>query len=239
MILVLVVVERSINIVVENRMKINNKIIEEIEKIAKTYFVDASSCHDWTHVERVHNLAVKIGKKEGANMNIVKVSAYLHDIGRKEEMCEKGKICHAEVGSKLAEEILIKFNLDEDVVKNIKHCILTHRYRNNHKPETIEAKVLFDADKLDSIGAVGVARDFLFAGSHRGLLYVGNEKQVAKNAKDYAYTKKDTALLEYYYKLRKVKASILTKAGKEIAKERHEYMADFFKRFDLEVKGKL
>jgi uncharacterized protein len=220
-------------------MKIDNKIIEEIKKTAEGYFVDASSCHDWTHVERVHNLAVKIAKKEKADIGIVKIAAYLHDIGRKEEMDKKGKVCHAEIGSELVEGILAKYNLGKEIVENIKHCILTHRYRNNYKPETIEAKVLFDADKLDSIGAVGVARDFLFAGFYGGLLYVGNEKEVAENAEDYAYTKKDTALLEYYYKLRKVKANILTKAGKEIAKERHEYMADFFKRFDLEVKGKL
>ena len=219
--------------------KIDNKTIEEIKKIAEGYFIDASSCHDWTHVERVHNLAVKIAKEEGANIGIVKIATYLHDIGRKEEMDKKGKVCHAEIGFELAEGILSKYNLDEEIVKNIRHCILTHRYRNNHKPETIEAKVLFDADKLDSIGAMGVARDFLFAGFYGGLLYVGNEKKVAENAKDYAYTKKDTALLEYYYKLRKVRASIITKAGKVIAKERHEYMADFFKRFDLEVKGKL
>ncbi len=220
-------------------MKINDKIIEEIKNIAQGYFIGASGCHDWNHVDRVYNLAIKIGKKEGANMDIIKIATYLHDIGRKEEMKCKGNFCHAERGSELAEEILQKFNLDKDIIKSVKHCILTHRYRNNHKPETIEAKVLFDADKLDSIGAVGIARDFLFAGNHGGLLYVGNEKQVAEKADDYAYTNKDTALLEYYYKLRKVKAGMLTKAGKEIAKERHEYMADFFKRFELEVKGKL
>jgi len=232
-------VGRNISIVAGSNMKINNKIIEEIKKIAKGYFVGASSCHDWTHIERVYNLAIKIAKKEGANIDIVKASVYLHDIGRKEEMNKKGKICHAEIGSKLAEQILSKFNLNDDIIENIKHCILSHRYRNDCKPETIEAKVLFDADKLDSIGAVGVARDFLFAGYYGGLLYVGNEKQVAENARDYAYTKKDTALLEYYYKLRKVKSGMLTKTGKEIAEDRHEYMANFFKRFDLEVKGKL
>lgn len=220
-------------------MKINNKIIEEIEKTAKTYFVNASSCHDWTHVERVHNLAIRIAKKERADMGIVRIATYLHDIGRKEETDKKGKICHAEIGFELSEKILSKYNLDKEIIENIRHCILTHRYRNNHKPETIEAKVLFDADKLDSIGAVGVARDFFFAGYHGGLLYVGNEKQLAETAKDYAYTEKDTALLEYYYKLRKVKASILTKAGKEIAKERHDYIIEFFKRFELEIKGKL
>lgn len=219
-------------------MKINSKIIKEIEEKAKSFFVDASGCHDWGHVERVYKLAVKIGKKEGADMNIVKLATYLHDIGRKEEMDGGGKVCHAEKGAELAGIILSSYDLDKEIIENIKHCILSHRYRNEHKPKTIEAKVLFDADKLDSIGAVGVARDFLFAGylgaTH---LYTGNEKKNLKNAKDYAYTKEDTALLEYYYKLKKVKSQILTKTGKKIAEERHAYMVDFFKRFDLEVKG--
>ncbi|MCK9445415.1 HD domain-containing protein [bacterium] len=220
-------------------MKVDNKIIEEIEKIAKSYFVGASSCHDWTHIERVYNLAVRIAKKEGANSDIVKIAAYLHDIGRKEEMESKGSFCHAKRGSELAGEILSKYNLDKAVVENIKHCILAHRSSDEYKPQTIEAKVLFDADKLDSIGAVGTARDFLFAGFLGSCLYTGNEKETMKNPKKYSYTKEDTAVLEYYYKLSKVKSEIITKTGKEIAKERHEYMADFFKRFELEVKGKL
>jgi uncharacterized protein len=218
-------------------MKINNKIIKQIERVAKEYFVGSSGCHDWTHVERVYNLAIKIAKKEGANINIVKIAAYLHDIGRKEEMEKGGKICHAEKGVKLAEKILLPYCLDKDTIENIKHCILSHRSRNNHKPQTIEAKVLFDADKLDSIGAVGIGRDFLFAGYLGAYLYTGKEKKTAKEAKKYAYTKEDTALLEYHFKLKKIRSEILTKTGKKIAEERHEYMEEFFKRFELEIKG--
>lgn len=220
-------------------MKIDNKIIKQIEEEAKGFFVEASGCHDWSHVERVYNLAVKIGKKEKANLDILKLAVYLHDIGRKEEMECKGRICHAEKGSELAEQILLKYNLDKEIVKNIKHCVLAHRYRNSHIPKTIEAKVLYDADKLDSIGAVGIGRDFFFAG-YAGCchcLYTGNEKKNIKNADAYQYTSEDSALLEYYYKLKKVKSKILTKAGKEIAEERHNFMQEFFKRFELEVKG--
>ncbi|MFA5013855.1 MAG: HD domain-containing protein [Candidatus Paceibacterota bacterium] len=221
-------------------MKINVKIIKEIETEAKKYFVNCSGCHDWTHVERVYKLAVRIAKKEKADMNIIKMAVYLHDIGRKEEMDSKGKICHAEKGVELAQEILAKYNLDKAVIENIKHCILSHRNKNNHDPKSIEAKVLFDADKLDSIGAVGVARDFLFAG-YAGCahLYTGNEKKLLKNARNYAYTEEDSALLEYYYSIKKIKSKILTKTGKEIAEERHKFMADFFKRFELEIKGVL
>lgn len=222
-------------------MKIPKEIIKKIEAKAKEFFVDASGCHDWTHVERVRNLALKIGKKEKADLSIVEAAAYLHDIGRKEEMDTKGKICHAEKGMKLAEEILSAYDLSKEIVENIKHCVLTHRYRNNHIPQTIEARVLYDADKLDSIGAVGIGRDFFFAG-YMGdckCLYTGNEKKNIKNAEKYEYTSEDSALLEYYYKLSKVKSKILTKAGKEIAEERHVYMKDFFKRFEKEIKGEL
>jgi uncharacterized protein len=220
-------------------MKISSKTIEAIKEEAKQYFKGASSCHDWTHVDRVYSLAVMIAKREKANIDIVKIAAYLHDIGRKEEMESKGSFCHAERGAELAGKILPKYDLDEKIIDNVKHCILAHRSDDKYIPQTIEAKVLFDADKLDSIGAVGVARDFLFAGFLGSCLYTGNEKKTMKDPKKYEYTEEDTAVLEYYYKLSKVKSEILTKTGKEIAKERDKYMAEFFKRFELEVKGKL
>ena len=155
-------------------------------------------------------------------------------------MQSRGKVDHAEKAVELAEKILVKYNLGKEVEENILHCILSHRYRNNHKPATIEAKILFDADKIDSIGAVGIGRDFLFAGSSgSNCLYTGNEKELVKRAREFSYTKEDSALLEYYFKLIKVKSKILTKTGKEIAKERHQYMVDFFKRFELEIKGLL
>jgi len=220
--------------------KINNKIINEIRNEAKKFFVSTYGCHDWSHVERVYNLTLRIAKKEKADVGIIKLAAYLHDIGRREEMQSKGKVDHAEKGVELAKEILVKHDLDQKTKENILHCILSHRYRNNYKPMTIEAKILFDADKLDSIGAVGIGRDFLFAGSSgSNCLYTGNEKKLAKNAREFAYTNEDSAFLEYFFKLRKIKSKIMTKTGKKIAEERHNYMVDFFKRFELEIKGLL
>ncbi len=219
-------------------MKINDKIINEVREKAKKFFVGASGCHDWSHVERIYTLALKIAKKEKADINVVKLAAYLHDVGRKEEMDSKGKICHAEKGVELAEKILEPYNLEKKIKENILHCILAHRFRNDHEPSTIEAKILFDADKLDSIGAIGAGRAFLFAGSSgSNCMYTGNEKKLMKNARDFSYSKEDSALLEYYFKLKKVKSKILTKTGKEIANNRHSYMADFFKRFESEIKG--
>ncbi len=222
-------------------MRISKKIIEKVEKEAKKYFIGASGCHDWTHVERVKNLALKIGKIEKANLEILEVAALLHDIGRRDEMKTKGKFCHAEKSAEISGKFLKKLKVNKQDIENILHCIICHRYRNYHVPETIEARVLFDADKIDSIGAVGIGRDFLFAGSAgSNSMYTGNEKKVIKNlkVKDYAFTKEDSAVLEYEFKLKNIKDKILTKTGKRIARERHKFMINFFKRFWEEIEGK-
>jgi uncharacterized protein len=214
------------------------EIIAKIEEEAKKFFVGASGCHDWTHVERVRNLAMHIGKKEKADLFVLELAALLHDIGRKEEMKSKGSFCHAQEGAKTARKILEQYRVAEKQIENIVHCIETHRWRKNKTPETLEAKIIFDADKLDSIGAIGIARIFLFAGSSAsGLLYTGNEKRIAGDGKDYSYGEDDTASLEYYKKLQFVHRKIVTKEGKRIAKERQMYMKEFFARFEKEIKG--
>ena len=219
--------------------KLNLEIIKKIEKEAKKFFKGASGCHDWSHVERVVNLAKKIAKKEKADVRIIEVAAYLHDIGRKNEMQKKGKFCHAENGAVIAKEILKKYSLEEKIVDNILHCIISHRFRNSHVPQTIEAKCLYDADKLDSIGAIGITRTCLFAGNAgSNTIYTGREKQLALQSKDYSYTCEDSAYLEYEVKLKHVKNKILTKTGKKIAENRHQYMKEFFQRMWDEVEGK-
>jgi len=218
-------------------MKISQKIIKQIENEARQFFVGASACHDWTHVERVFDLAMKIGQKERADLSVLAIASLLHDIGRRAEMASRGKFCHAEKGAKLADRILHKYKIDQDIIDNVVHCIISHRYRNEHIPKTIEAKVLFDADKLDSIGAVGIGRDFLFAGYLRHALYTGNELKLAKSKKDHSYSIDDTAILEYEFKLKNVKNRMLTKTGKRIAQDRHNFMVAYFKRFWQEVKG--
>ncbi|EKD58976.1 MAG: hypothetical protein ACD_56C00015G0004 [uncultured bacterium] len=220
--------------------KIPVRVIREIEKEAREFFQEASGCHDWSHVERVLKMAIVIGKSEKADLQILEIAALLHDIGRRDEMKAKGLFCHAEKGAELAREILDKYEIDDEIKNKIISCIASHRNRTKNKPESLEAKILFDADKLDSIGAVGVARDFLFAGNAgSNCLYTGNEKEYAKSDKNYSYTKEDSAILEYEINLKHIKDRMLTRAGKKIAIERQKFMSDFFKRFWKEVVGKI
>lgn len=209
--------------------------IDKIKKEIKSFFNTAKGSHDWEHTERVYNLCLKLGKKSRVDLEVLKLAAILHDIGREDQDRSKGKICHAERGAFLARPILKKYDLPEDKINKIVHCIETHRFRNNKIPQTKEAKILFDADKLDSIGATGIGRAFLFAGEVGAKLH--NKRVDLSQAG--AYGPEDTAYREFMVKLSKVKKRMFTLEGKKIARSRHKFMVEFFKRLNKEVEGKL
>ncbi|MCX6721536.1 MAG: HD domain-containing protein [Candidatus Staskawiczbacteria bacterium] len=211
------------------------EIFDKIKKEAKEMLTGINSCHEWEHTERVYNLAMHIGKKENADLEILGLAAILHDIARKEQDESNGKIDHAQKGAEMAKKILSKYNLPEEKIKNICHCIQAHRYRNNIIPETIEAKVLYDSDKLDSIGAIGTGRNFSFAG-HLGAKVHDKNVNLDKSAE---YTQDDTAYREYMVKLRHIKDRIITNEGKRIAEGRHKFQEKFFERLNKEVDGEI
>jgi len=206
---------------------------ENIKKIVKEKMENASGCHDWDHVERVFNLAMKIAKKEKADLEVIRYAAMLHDIGREAQDKSKGKICHAEEGARLAEETLTKYKFPQEFIQKVIHCIETHRFRKNNIPESLEAKVLFDADKIDGIGAVGIGRAFLFSGEVGARLHNKNPDLSVEGV----YTREDTAYREFLVTHVKIKERMLTKTGREFAKERHDFMAAFFERLNKEIDG--
>ena len=210
-------------------------LIERISDIARSHFESARSSHRWDHTQRVCRMALHLGEQEGADRDIVALAALLHDIGRTEEDRSQGRIRHAERGADMARKILAGEGLEDNKIGKIVHCIATHRFRDNKQPETPEAKVLFDADKLDSIGAVGIARAFLFAGEVGAMLH---DKNVDPENSD-PYSEEDTAYREYLVKLRYIKDQMLTRSGLELAKERHRFMTDFFERLNREVDGEI
>lgn len=215
-------------------MKISLK--KKIEKIAKNRFKTAISSHDWDHVKRVYNLALKLGRKEKADLWVIKVAALLHDIKRSEEMLNGRKFCHAVEGAKEAEKILGQLGFEGDFIKVVKHCIEAHRFRNDIKPRTIEAKVLSDADKIDALGAIGIGRAFLYAGKIGARLHNSEIKNVLSTK---LHSREDTFYREFMFKLRYLKNKMYTSAGKKMAKERTIFMENFLKRLDKEISAKL
>jgi uncharacterized protein len=212
-----------------------DEMFVKIQERAAAYFKNSRGSHDWSHTERVYRLCTRIGEREGADLEILRIAALLHDIGRNEQDLTKGQVCHAKVGARLAREVLEGVDLEPDKVEQVIHCIRTHRFRGKHHPESIEARVLFDADKLDSIGAVGIGRAFLFAGEVGAKVHNGG----IDLSQTSSYSEEDTAYREFAVKLRKVKDRMLTHEGRKMAEERHRFMEQFFERLHDEVEGKI
>jgi uncharacterized protein len=208
-------------------------LLDTIRRQVQQVFANAAGSHDWQHSLRVHKLCLRIGPKEGADMTVLEAAAYLHDIGRLAQDKLNGSLCHAEKGAQLAEEIIAPLALTANRKQNIIHCVRSHRYRDDCPPKTIEAKILFDADKLDAIGAIGVARAYQFAGELGACLH--NPDISPEQAQPYSIN--DTGHREYAVKLSKIKNCMMTEQGRCIAQGRHEFMAAFFERFLNEYAG--
>ncbi len=194
----------------------------------------ARGSHAWDHTLRVCRLCERIGPLENADMEVLRIAALLHDVGRGEQDASGGRVCHAEQGAVLAEPLVKSLSLAPKNEENVLHCIRSHRFRSAHRPESIEAKVLFDADKLDAIGAVGIARAYLFAGEVGARLH--NPGNRIENTR--SYSREDTGYREYRRKLCRIRERILTPTGRSLADERHAFMESFFNRFIEEYEGK-
>ena len=216
---------------------------KKLEKIVQKEL--GSSAHDIDHTYRVVNLAKEIAKHENANMEIVKIAALLHDIARVREDNDKtGNTDHAKLGAKMAEQILNDLGYPKNIIENVVHCIRTHRFRGEDIPQTIEAKILFDADKLDAIGAVGIARAYMIAGERGEVLYrelANVDEYKKKNLVDGKLNgrikdiSKHSVNIEYETKFKKIPERLFTKRAREIAKERVEFMDVFFERLKKEI----
>jgi uncharacterized protein len=206
---------------------------ESLLRLVQNEMNASLNSHGWDHVKRVYDLCLKIGKKEKGDIAIVSLAALLHDIGRREEQASKGKICHAQVGAQKAERILSQIGVSAEIKREVLQCIRSHRFRGKQFPGSLEARILFDADKLDSIGAVGIGRAFLFAGEVGARLH-NSHRDLSKTV---SYSREDTAYREFQIKLIKVKERMLTPSGKALAESRHRFMVRFFKRLEAEITG--
>ena len=191
-------------------------------------------CHGWDHTVRVWRNARRLAQAEAADSVVAECAALLHDIGRADEDASHGGTCHAEAGARRVPSILRAIGVeDAGFVRRVAECVRTHRYRRSkgQRPATLEAKVVYDADKLDSMGAIGIARSFHFAG--RIGARVHNRAQEALAAESYSVD--DTGYREFLVKLRHLKGEMLTREGRRMAEQRHRFMAAFFERLQEET----
>jgi len=195
---------------------------------ARALYTQGDAAHDFDHVLRVTALAVRIAQAEGADVEIVRTAALLHDIG-----LDNGRASHEQVAAERVPQILAGHPREK--VKAVAQAIRSHRFRAGPPPRTLEAKCLFDADKLDAIGAVGVARAFAFGGAAGQRLWAPvPEGYDERDAGD-----EHTPVHEFVVKLAKIKDRLTTPTGRRIGQERHDWMVAFFARLEREVKGKV
>lgn len=202
---------------------------------ARALYANAGSSHDFDHVLRVTALAERIGRAEGADLAIVRTAALLHDIAE-----SAGRADHHLTSAARARDIL--HDCPAAFVEAVAHAIEAHRFRAGPAPATLEAQVVFDADKLDITGAIGVARAFAYAGEHGHALWNTPWRVIAQEVGDAlsrpaalgaAYTPSH----EFVYKLDRIGERLYTATARAIACERAAFMRAFFDRLDEEMTG--
>lgn len=198
---------------------------------ARAFYSDDDPVHGFSHVLRVYRLCERIGKEENADLTVVRAAALLHDVDGDVDVREDHHIAAA----KFAEKILIEEGWAVENIQAVVHCIRSHRFRDDsEKPQTVEAQVLFDADKLDAIGAVGVARAVAFA-VRAGMDPYAPPSALYLSSGEMEPGESQTVAHEYFFKLRHIKDRLFTAAGRSLAADRHAIMVKFFDQWLDEI----
>lgn len=214
-----------------------NKIIEEVKRYLKKNFKSEATGHDWYHSWRVWKMSRKIAQKEGGSLFIIELAALLHDIA--DWKFHDGNI---RVGGEKAKSLLKSLGVDNQSIKQICHIIENISFKGakvRNKIKTKEGMIVQDADRLDAIGAIGIARAFAYGGFKGREIYNPQIKpKLHKSFEEYK-SDKNTSINHFYEKLLLLKDRLNTKAAKKIAKERHEFLKSYLKQFFREWEVKL
>jgi uncharacterized protein len=210
-------------------------IIDNTILFVKEKLENAEGGHDWFHIERVFKNAILISKNEVCDATVVKLGALLHDVA--DSKFHNGD---ETVGPRIAREFLESENVDEEIIFHVVNIIENISYKGGNfekKFSSIELDVVQDADRLDAIGAIGIARAFNYGGFKNRALY---DPKIAPNSSmtKEEYKKNDSPTLNHFYeKLLLLKDKMNTETGKQIAQERHRYMQGFLSQFYAEWEG--
>lgn len=212
------------------------------EKQAEQLYTLGDAAHDFDHIQRVARLAVQIARAEGADVEVVLLAALLHDVPHElapEASLETSVVArqsHHLAAAEFARHYLTAQGMAPNRVETVVHCIEAHRFRDQSvQPATVEAQCLYDADKLDSIGAIGIARAFAFAGAYGNRLWTepwpATPPPTGKPT-GAAYT----PVHEFVYKLRRILATLHTPTAQAIGTQRHSFMENFYEQLDAEMR---
>ncbi len=223
-----------------------SKIIK-IRKFAEKFLSNNKcSAHNMEHVDRVLKMAINLTKDEDVDLEVIKIAVLLHDIGGDKEMSDpSGMTDHAVESARIAEPFLRELKFSQTKIQHILDCIVSHRYRTNSKPKTKEAEIIFDADKLETVGAIGIARALAWVGKNNAHIYKkvdikkyakenlggkidGRIQDKTKHSPQINWETKDKFIVDYLY----------TVKAKKIAKQRIKFSENFLNKLEQEVLGK-
>ncbi|MFZ3579345.1 HD domain-containing protein [Virgibacillus sp. DJP39] len=196
----------------------SNPVLQAIHDYVREQFAEDATGHDYYHMVRVVRMAKEIAKQEGGDLFVCEAAGWLHDIGDKKLFSDPGK---ARVDMDV---FLSDLAIEKHTIQEIHLAINDVSFSKGKIPNTLEGKIVQDADRLDALGAIGIARVFAYGGSRDQLIY--HEKVT-----------NDTSVDHFYEKLLLLKNLMNTQSAKEIAKERHAFMEAYLKQFFIEWKG--
>jgi len=203
---------------------------------ARAWYAGVDAVHDFSHVERVYRMAERIGRAEGADLEIVRAAALLHDAQGTTPGAEV-RANHHHSSAEFATEVLAAEGWPVERIAAVQHCIRAHRYRDNREPPaTLEAKVLFDADKLDVLGAIGVARAVAYATLAGEPVYTRPSARFLQSGEKEP-GEPHSSYHEYLFKLSKIKDRLFTPTARSIAEGRHVYLKQYYEQLQAELDG--
>jgi uncharacterized protein len=206
---------------------------------AREWMPTGDPVHDYDHVMRVYRMAEHIAQAEGADMEIVRAAALLHDAVGSAPGTDTPEQRHNHHGSsaEFAATILKQEDWPDERIRAVQHCILAHRFRfTTDQPKTLEAKVLYDADKLDVLGALGVARTIAYAALAGQPFYTPPSTQFLSTGEEEP-GEPHSSYHEYLFKLVKIKDTLHTDTARKIAASRHDYLVAFYSELAAEAAG--
>ena len=213
----------------------DQEIIVKLTKQLQLEFANESTGHDWFHIERVWKNAKSIAKSEGGDLFVIELGALLHDIAD-HKFVENSE----EVATRRIDEILKGLNVEEDVIEAVQHIVKNCSFKGGigaNKMKSIEGLIVQDADRLDAIGAIGIARTFAYGGKTGNLIYHPEIKPSDFKTEEEYRTKRTHTINHFYEKLLNLKDGMNTESGKVMANQRHQYMENFLEQFYGEWNG--
>ena len=213
-----------------------SELVEKVKKHVQELFKNDSTGHDWFHIERVYLMACHLQNYEGGNKELIELAALLHDIS--DHKMNGGKL---NAGGEVSFQLLINFGCDIQLAQNVKDIVDSVSFKGANvldSMNSIEGKIVQDADRLDAIGAIGIARAFAYGGSKNRPIYSPeNKPELHDSFEEYASSKSHT-INHFYEKLLLLKDRLHTETARDIGLQRHDFMKQFLEQFFNEWNSK-